>query len=96
MWRRKYAMDGNKSKFASLEEENKALRLENAILIIERDMLKKTTRLSRDDGEDSVSNSIKTQRAMLEDYAERNGLVPFLHIQDDGYSGTNWSSPGWQ
>lgn len=43
MWRRKYTMDGNKSKFASLEEENKALRLENAELIIERDMLKKAT-----------------------------------------------------
>jgi DNA invertase Pin-like site-specific DNA recombinase len=33
---------------------------------------------------------------MLEEYAERNGLVPFLHIQDDGFSGTNWSRPGWQ
>jgi DNA invertase Pin-like site-specific DNA recombinase len=53
-------------------------------------------RLSRDDGEDSVSNSIKNQRAMLEEYAERNGLVPFLHIQDDGYSGTNWNRPGWR
>ena len=39
-------------------------------------------RLSRDDGEDSVSNSIKNQRAMLEEYAERNGLVPFRHIQE--------------
>ena len=42
-------------------------------------------RLSRDDGEDSVSNSILNQRQLLEDYAVRNGLVPFLHIQDDGY-----------
>jgi len=54
------------------------------------------SRLSRDDGEDSVSNSIINQRAMLEEYAERNGLVPFLHIQDDGFSGTNWNRPGWQ
>ena len=53
------------------------------------------SRLSRDDGEDSVSNSIKNQRAMLEEYAERNGLAPFLHIQDDGYSGTNFERPGW-
>jgi DNA invertase Pin-like site-specific DNA recombinase len=52
-------------------------------------------RLSRDDGEDSVSNSIKNQRAMLEEYAERNNLKPYLHIQDDGYSGTNFSRPGW-
>jgi len=53
-------------------------------------------RLSRDDGEDSVSNSIKNQRAMLEEYVKRNGLVPFRHIQDDGFSGTNWGKPGWQ
>jgi hypothetical protein len=53
-------------------------------------------RLSRDDGEDGISNSILNQRQLLEDYAERNGLVPFLHIQDDGYSGTNWDRPGWQ
>ena len=53
-------------------------------------------RLSRDDGEDSVSNSIQNQRAMLEEYAERSNLKPYRHIQDDGYSGTNWNRPGWQ
>ena len=53
-------------------------------------------RLSRDDGEDGVSNSILNQRQLLEEYANRNGLVPFRHIQDDGYSGTNWKRPGWQ
>jgi len=53
-------------------------------------------RLSRDDGEDGVSNSILNQRQLLEDFANRNGLTPFLHIQDDGYSGTNWNRPGWQ
>ena len=53
-------------------------------------------RLSRDDGEDSISNSIKNQRDMLEEYAQRNRLTPFVHIQDDGYSGTNWDRPGWQ
>ena len=53
-------------------------------------------RLSRDDGEDAVSNSILTQRALLEEYAERNGLKPYLHIQDDGWSGTRWDRPGWQ
>ena len=53
-------------------------------------------RLSRDDGEDKISNSILNQRQLLEEYAERNGLVPFLHIQDDGFSGTNWDRPGWQ
>jgi len=53
-------------------------------------------RLSRDDGEDGVSNSILNQRQLLQDYAERNNLIPYEHIQDDGYSGTNWDRPGWQ
>ena len=42
-WRKKYTADGDKTRFASLEEENKALRLENAQLMMERDMLKKAT-----------------------------------------------------
>ena len=53
-------------------------------------------RLSRDDGEDSTSNSIQNQRHLLEDFAERNNLRPYRHIQDDGFSGTSWSRPGWQ
>jgi len=53
-------------------------------------------RLSRDDGEDGDSNSIINQRQLLEEYAERNGLIPYQHIQDDGYSGTSWNRPGWQ
>lgn len=53
-------------------------------------------RLSRDDDLQGPSNSILNQRQLLEEYAQRNGLVPFLHIQDDGYSGTNWNRPGWQ
>ena len=53
-------------------------------------------RLSRDDGEDATSNSIQNQRAMLEDYAERNNLKPYRHICDDGFSGVDWRRPGWQ
>jgi DNA invertase Pin-like site-specific DNA recombinase len=53
-------------------------------------------RLSRDDGEDGVSNSIINQQKLLEEYAERNGLIPFSFICDDGFSGTNWNRPGWQ
>jgi len=53
-------------------------------------------RLSREDGEDKVSNSIQNQRAMLEEFAERNGLVPYISLCDDGYSGTNYDRPGWQ
>lgn len=53
-------------------------------------------RLSRDDELQGPSNSILNQRQLLEDYAERNHLTPYLHIHDDGYSGTNWDRPGWQ
>ena len=43
MWRKKYTMDGDKTRYATLEEEAKALRLEVAELKMERDMLKKAT-----------------------------------------------------
>ena len=42
-WRQRYTVDGDKTRFATLEEENRALRLELAELKIERDMLKKAT-----------------------------------------------------
>ena len=40
-WRKKHTAEGNKTLMATLEEELKALRLENAELKMERDMLKK-------------------------------------------------------
>ncbi len=40
-WRKKYTAAGDKTTVATLEEEVKALRPENAELKIERDMLKK-------------------------------------------------------
>ena len=53
-------------------------------------------RLSKDDEQQSgESNSILNQRRLLEEYAERNGFTPYLSISDDGYSGTNFSRPGW-
>jgi transposase len=42
-WRHRYTAQGEKTQTASLEEENRALRLENAELKMERDMLKKAT-----------------------------------------------------
>jgi len=42
-WRKKYTSEGDKSRYATLEEENKALRLELAESKIECDMLKKAT-----------------------------------------------------
>jgi predicted site-specific integrase-resolvase len=40
--------------------------------------------------------SIQNQRDFLEKYAEQNGLKPYRHLQDDGYSGTLWTRLGWQ
>ena len=40
-WRRKYTTDGDKTKYASLEEENRDLKRQLAETKMERDMLKK-------------------------------------------------------
>jgi DNA invertase Pin-like site-specific DNA recombinase len=53
-------------------------------------------RLSKDDELQGPSNSILNQRSMLEEYAERNNLKPYIHIQDDGFSGVSFARPGWQ
>ena len=42
-WRQKYTAEGDKTRFATLEEENKALRLKNAEQAMEIDMLKKAS-----------------------------------------------------
>lgn len=42
-WRQKYTPDGDKTRYATMEEELKALKLENAQLKMERDMLKKAS-----------------------------------------------------
>jgi len=42
-WRKKWTADGDKTRYATLEEENKSLRLQNAELRMEADMLKKAT-----------------------------------------------------
>lgn len=42
-WRKKYTADGDKTKYTTLEEEYKALKLELAEVKMERDMLKKAT-----------------------------------------------------
>jgi DNA invertase Pin-like site-specific DNA recombinase len=52
--------------------------------------------LSRDDELQGPSNSILNQQQLLEEYAERSGLAPYVHICDDGWSGTRWDRPGWQ
>ena len=40
------------------------------------------SRLSRDDELQGPSNSIINQQQQLQEYAERNGLVPYIHIEE--------------
>lgn len=42
-WRQRYTPEWDKTRYATLEEENKALRLRNAEQAIEIDMLKKAS-----------------------------------------------------
>ena len=42
-WRQKYTPEGDKTRYATLEEENKQLRLTNAEQAMEIDMLKKAS-----------------------------------------------------
>ena len=51
-------------------------------------------RLSRDDEQQGESNSIRNQKAYLEDYARKSGFSYTRHFTDDGYSGTNFNRPG--
>lgn len=44
-------------------------------------------RLSRDDDLEGESNSISTQKNILEKYAIENGFTNFIHFTDDGKSG---------
>lgn len=52
-------------------------------------------RLSRDDELSGESFSIQNQKAMLEDYARRNGFPNPTHFTDDGISGTQFDRPGF-
>jgi len=54
------------------------------------------TRLSRDDMLDGESNSITTQKRMLEEYASKNNFLNIRHFSDDGHSGTNFDRPAWK
>jgi DNA invertase Pin-like site-specific DNA recombinase len=53
-------------------------------------------RLSHDDELQGESNSISNQKAMLEDYAEKNGFTFTRHFTDDGISGTTFEREGLQ
>ncbi|MEG1578236.1 MAG: recombinase family protein [Oscillospiraceae bacterium] len=53
-------------------------------------------RLSRDDGEDTESQSIVNQRAFLHQYLVQQGYVGAIEFIDDGYTGTNFNRPDFQ
>ena len=53
-------------------------------------------RLSLEDGRDNESMSISNQKAMLKDYAEKNGMTRYAFYIDDGYTGRNFNRPGFQ
>ena len=52
-------------------------------------------RLSRDDELMGESNSITTQKKILEDFAQKNGFTNILHLTDDGWSGTRFDRPSF-
>ena len=57
-------------------------------------------RLSRDgfgkeDDQQRESNSISNKKAMLEDFAARQGFTNIVHFTDDGISGTCFDRPGF-
>lgn len=53
-------------------------------------------RLSRDDGQDSESNSIANQKKLLSKFAKEHRFNNASYYVDDGYTGTNFNRPGFQ
>lgn len=53
-------------------------------------------RLSRDDGSDAESNSISTQKLILNKYASDHGFTQTRFYIDDGYTGANFDRPGFK
>jgi len=54
------------------------------------------SRLSRDDENIGESGSIQTQKAILEEYAAKNGFANIVHFADDGWTGGNFERPDWK
>lgn len=53
-------------------------------------------RVSREDGDDEASESIRVQKQMLEDYCrDRAELRPVKHYSDDGYTGVKFDRPAF-
>ena len=53
-------------------------------------------RLSRDDGDKPESDSISTQRCMINDFVSNYSDIEIVdEMVDDGYSGSNFDRPGF-
>ena len=53
-------------------------------------------RLSIEDGRENESMSISNQKALLRDFAEKNGLLDYEFYVDDGYTGRNFNRSSFQ
>ena len=53
-------------------------------------------RLSIEDGRENESMSISNQKALLRDFAEKNGMLDYEYYVDDGYTGRNFNRPSFQ
>lgn len=53
-------------------------------------------RLSREEANHGESSSITTQRTMITDYCNRQGINIVRFFSDDGWSGGNFNRPGFQ
>ena len=53
-------------------------------------------RLSRDEDTNQESNSIQSQRLMLNEFAKRQGFQVVGEYIDDGFSGTNYDHPDFK
>ena len=53
-------------------------------------------RLSREDDLAGDSMSIQNQRAILEDFAKKNGFTNIRHFVDDGTTGVHFDRDGWK
>ncbi len=53
-------------------------------------------RLSKDDDLETESASIANQRAMLQQFCEKNGWEVVATYQDDGYTGLNMERPDFK
>lgn len=55
------------------------------------------TRLSKEDKDSTISNSITNQKNLIKEYIESTpGIRLSLEIEDDGYSGVDFLRPGFQ